>query len=190
MEIGKNIKEYRKSVNLSQDDLAEKIYVSRQTISSWENDKSYPDLQSIILLAQTFNLSIDNLVKGDLAVMQEVIDHQEIMQFKVYNHLHYITLFLVILTSPLVIIFRWWGLAVFIPLVVAACFIEWRYYRLKKKYNAHTFKQVLAFMNGESLDEVTQIKEAAKKPYQKILKFLIIIAIGLAIGFLVGWIIR
>lgn len=45
MKIGKRIREYRKIYNLSQEQLADKIFVSRQTVSNWENDKTYPDIQ-------------------------------------------------------------------------------------------------------------------------------------------------
>lgn len=54
MELGKQIRKYRKEQSLSQDELAEKVYVSRQTISNWENDKSYPDVNSLILLSEVF----------------------------------------------------------------------------------------------------------------------------------------
>ena len=56
MELGKQIKKYRSEKALSQDALAEKIYVSRQTISNWENDKSYPDVNSLVLLSKVFKL--------------------------------------------------------------------------------------------------------------------------------------
>ena len=59
MELGKQIRKYRKEQSLSQDELAEKVYVSRQTISNWENDKSYPDVNSLILLSEVFHTSID-----------------------------------------------------------------------------------------------------------------------------------
>lgn len=57
MEIGKQIKKYRLELNLSQDDLAEKIFVTRQTISNWENDKNYPDIKSLLLLSSLFDTS-------------------------------------------------------------------------------------------------------------------------------------
>ena len=44
MELGKQIKEHRQEAHLSQEELANRVYVSRQTISNWENDKSYPDV--------------------------------------------------------------------------------------------------------------------------------------------------
>ena len=70
MQVGNQIKKYRDQLHLSQEQLAEKIYVTRQTISNWETNKSYPDIHSLVLLSQIFNVSIDQLVKGDLEMMK------------------------------------------------------------------------------------------------------------------------
>ena len=70
MEFGKQIKKLRQEAQLSQEELAERIYVSRQTISNWENDKSYPDVNSLVLLSETFQISLDKLIKGDIEVSQ------------------------------------------------------------------------------------------------------------------------
>ena len=66
MQVGNQIKKYRDQLHLSQEQLAEKIYVTRQTISNWETNKSYPDIHSLVLLSQIFNVSIDQLVKDKL----------------------------------------------------------------------------------------------------------------------------
>ncbi|WP_417091424.1 helix-turn-helix transcriptional regulator, partial [Marvinbryantia sp.] len=66
MEIGTQIKKYRLASELSQEELAEKIYVTRQTISNWENGRNYPDVKSLLLLSSLFNISLDILVKGDI----------------------------------------------------------------------------------------------------------------------------
>ena len=50
MELSIQIKKYRTELHLSQEELAEKVYVTRQTISNWENEKSYPDIHSLLLL--------------------------------------------------------------------------------------------------------------------------------------------
>ena len=71
MELGNQIKKYRKERSLSQDALAERIFVSRQTISNWENDKSYPDVNSLVLLCDAFEISLDQLVKGDVETMKQ-----------------------------------------------------------------------------------------------------------------------
>ena len=52
MELGTQIRKYRNERTLSQEALAEKVYVSRQTVSNWENDKSYPDVNSLVLLSE------------------------------------------------------------------------------------------------------------------------------------------
>ncbi|VHJ15370.1 transcriptional regulator [Streptococcus pyogenes] len=66
MEIGQQIIRYRKQQALSQEKLVEKVYVSRQSISNWENDKTYPDIHSLLLLSQIFQVSLDQLIKGDI----------------------------------------------------------------------------------------------------------------------------
>jgi len=71
MELGNQIREHRKAMHLSQDDLAEKILVARQTVSNWENGKNYPDIQSLLLLSELFQITLDQLVKGDIEVTKE-----------------------------------------------------------------------------------------------------------------------
>ena len=74
MEIGQRIRELRAAHAMSQDDLAARVYVSRQTISSWENGKTYPDVQSLLLLSEIFDATVDSLIKGDVETMTETID--------------------------------------------------------------------------------------------------------------------
>ena len=62
MELGKQIKRYRMEANLSQEELADKVFVSRQTISNWENDKNYPDIKSLVLMSEVFHVSLDTLI--------------------------------------------------------------------------------------------------------------------------------
>ena len=66
MELGNQIKQHRNRMGLSQEELADRVYVSRQTISNWENDKNYPDIKSLLLLSSCFGVSLDDLVKGDM----------------------------------------------------------------------------------------------------------------------------
>lgn len=73
MELKEHLKEHRQRLGLSQEDLAERIFVTRQTISNWETDKTYPDVQSLLLLSDLFGVSIDELVKGDVAAMESEI---------------------------------------------------------------------------------------------------------------------
>ena len=63
MNFNEKIIELRKSKGLSQDELGERLGVSRQTISKWELAQSYPDFQRLVLLSDYFGLSLDALVK-------------------------------------------------------------------------------------------------------------------------------
>ncbi len=72
MEIGKKLKETRRKVDLSQEQVAEKLFVSRQTISNWENERSYPDIISIIKLSDLYEISLDELLKGDQKMMEHL----------------------------------------------------------------------------------------------------------------------
>lgn len=73
MELSRHIKEHRVRLGMSQEQLAEAIYVSRQTISNWETDRTYPDVQSLLLLSNLFDVSVDALIKGDVEKMNAVL---------------------------------------------------------------------------------------------------------------------
>lgn len=68
-------------LQLSQEELAKRIYVSRQTISNWENEKSYPDIHSLLLLSNLFGVPVDELIKGDLKKMKQEINQEEVNAF-------------------------------------------------------------------------------------------------------------
>ena len=55
-------------------ELAYRVYISRQIISNWENNKNYPDINGNVLLSEVFEISIDNLIKGDLEQMKKEIN--------------------------------------------------------------------------------------------------------------------
>ena len=66
MTVGEKIQLYRKRANLSQEDLAQLIIVSRQTISLWENDQTLPTIDNLIRLHDIFSVSIDEILCGDV----------------------------------------------------------------------------------------------------------------------------
>lgn len=63
-ELSENLKKYRNELNLTQDDLAKELFVTRQAISKWESGESTPDVNNLIKLADTFHISLDNLILG------------------------------------------------------------------------------------------------------------------------------
>ena len=77
MELERRLAELRKEKNVSQEELAEKLYVSRQTISNWERGKTYPDINSLLLMANYFDVSLDHLIKGDVDIMKHQVDQSQ-----------------------------------------------------------------------------------------------------------------
>jgi len=169
-ELGKQIKKYRNELSLSQDDLAEKIYVTRQTISNWENDKSYPDVNSLVLRSEVFNISIDNLIKGDVEVMKEQISNEDRMQFKRMSNIYGLLLFLSIITPiPLAHFLGYIGTAIWIILMAVTFYVAYLIEKQKKRFDIQSYREILAFTEGKKLDEIAKAREEGKRPYQKIL---------------------
>lgn len=65
MIIGEQLRRARQKHQLSQEQIAEMLGVSRQTISNWETSKSYPDIERVMRLAEIYHLSLDELLRGD-----------------------------------------------------------------------------------------------------------------------------
>nr|WP_296957381.1 helix-turn-helix transcriptional regulator [uncultured Mediterraneibacter sp.] len=80
MEIGKKLKDARMNSGFTQEAVAEKINVSRQTISNWENEKSYPDIISVIELSKLYSISLDDLLKGDEKMMEHLEESTNIVK--------------------------------------------------------------------------------------------------------------
>ena len=78
MNLGKKIAELRKKNNLSQEELAEKVGVARQTISKWETGDTTPDINQVKIISKIFNISIDELVDNDInSVIVEKVSNTE-----------------------------------------------------------------------------------------------------------------
>lgn len=168
MELGSWIKKYRGELGISQEELAEKIYVSRQTISNWENDKSYPDVNSLIRLSEVFDISLDILIKGDIMTMKEEIKSEEIKEFGVLRKIYTALLVIMIVsTVPLFYFAKITGIVIWVGIVTVTMFVAGKVEKQKKKYNIQTYKQILAFMEGKRLDELQNAKEEGKSGYQK-----------------------
>ena len=170
MELGKRIKECRNTAQMTQEDLAEKMFVSRQTISNWENDKSYPDIHSLLMLSNLFDVSLDILVKGDIEIMKEKIDEKTLKDFGRDSNIFSILLIITVATPLL--LFRWigvLGLVVWAVLAGTMLYFGLRVEKVKKQYDIHTYKEIVAFMNGEKLDAIEKAREEGKRNYQKII---------------------
>ncbi len=159
MDISNQIKTRREAMGLSQEQLAEKLYVSRQTISNWERDKTYPDVQSLLMLSILFGTSIDTLVKGDVTVMEEAVERDRKRMGTRMLWLAVLMLALLAVAFALILspAFNWmegtWGAGVaaaaaFLP-AIAALVVATVLERIKRE-RLVTYREILAFMNGEA----------------------------------------
>ena len=162
MELGKQIKMHRQKAQFSQEELANRVYVSRQTISNWENDKSYPDVNSLVLLSEIFQISLDKLIKGDIDVMKEAIKKEEVKKMKQYGTIY--TILLVVTVVSALPLFMWLGTWAFIPWgiiwAISMCFAL-KVEKLKKDNDIQTYKEIVAFTEQRSLSKDEIIEEKA-----------------------------
>lgn len=113
MELGNQIKAHRAVLSLSQEELAEKVYVTRQTVSNWETGKSYPDIHSLLLLSALFDVSLDQLIKGDLETMKQEVNAADVRAMNRDGIIYTILLAAtIILPVPLI---KWFDLYGLIP---------------------------------------------------------------------------
>ena len=78
MNIADQILNIRKEQQLTQEEFGGLFYVTRQTVSNWENGKSYPDLQILVDISNTFDISLDVLLKGDTEMIS-TIDRERLL---------------------------------------------------------------------------------------------------------------
>ena len=80
MKIGDKLKKARMDKKLTQEEVAEKIFVSRQSISNWENNKTYPDIGNVIALSDLYQISLDELLKGSDNFMKHLEESTDIVK--------------------------------------------------------------------------------------------------------------
>lgn len=103
MEIGKKIMELRKKNGLSQEELAEKVGVARQTISKWELGETSPDLKQSKELSKIFNVSLDELVNNDIKdILIEKTSNTEKLAGLILKLIKFMIIFIVVLPILLI----------------------------------------------------------------------------------------
>lgn len=177
MDISKQIKKYRIDSKLSQENLAEKVFVTRQTISNWENGRNYPDINSLVLLSTLFGVSLDILVKGDLKKMKEEIKTEDIKRFNRDGTVFTILLMTtVVLVVPLFLYLNFIGITIWLVIYGITMYYAKRLEKQKKTHDIQTYREIIAFTEGKKLDQIEKRCEIGKRPYQKAL---LVICLGL-----------
>lgn len=187
MELGQHIKGHRARLGMSQEQLAEAIFVSRQTISNWETDRTYPDVQSLLLLSNLFGVSVDDLIKGDVEEMKAVLTNEA----KKLNRLSVVMTAcggaaVVWAVATALLDASWPAIlvpfaALFAPAAVAAGMAE----KIKRDNRLFTYRAVEAFMRGEDPDVASEANRKAGRAWWG--KLVVKTLIAAAIGFCCGW---
>lgn len=198
MQIGAQIKRHRAELALSQDGLAAKVYVSRQTISSWETGKTYPDVQSLLLLSEIFGVTVDDLVKGDLDTMSKTIDSDVALMNRLgLVMMGFLLLMIACLVWLTVQMTVWdWGFAQTAPTILlaltmwgVAMFAAVWAERIKRNRDLVTYHEVLAFFRGEPVDRDTERGRRARMipRWMKIVRTIGLTLLAAAVGAFVGY---
>ena len=187
LEVSSQIRKYRSNMGISQEELAEKIYVSRQTVSNWETGKNYPDIHSLLLLSSLFNVSLDQLIKGDVVIMKKEIKEMEIKKFDKYGRIFTVLLFLTVITAvPLAAWLKWYALIPWGMLFTITMYFALKLEKIKKDNDISTYKEIVAFTEGKLLDDMETQQEIGKRPYQKVLLMLGSAVFGFIVCYLMG----
>ncbi|MFT8460044.1 MAG: helix-turn-helix transcriptional regulator [Liquorilactobacillus ghanensis] len=192
MKLGLQIKKYRSDYNYSQEELSEKLFVSRQTISNWENDKSYPDVQSLLLLSSIFDISLDQLVKGDLLVMKNVVqNNQNIKKGNLYSWIMILSFLLTAVSiGPLLLSDNL--ILQFIPfiLLIPAVYCDFVLELLNKSADIKTYSEILAYTQGKNVDELRKQRNQTSYFFEQIGIFVIFITLFVGVCLLSIWLTR
>ena len=142
----------RKNNNLSQEQLADKIFVSRQTVSNWENNKFYPDIKSLSMLCNIFDVSLDDFIKGDIEEMKKKIEESDLKGFKTLAWVYTIELIIMVLSAyPLLKFVGIIGISIWIVFTIITISTALTIERIKKHYNVQTYKEILSFLENKTL---------------------------------------
>lgn len=174
-------------MGISQEELAEKVYVSRQTVSNWETGKNYPDIHSVLLLSSVFNVSLDQLIKGDVEIMKNEIKETEIKKLNKIGGIYAVFLILTVITLvPFLAFMDWYGLIPWSGVYAIALYFAFKADKAKKENHLSTYKEIVAFTEGRRLDEIEEQQEIGKRPYQTVMYMLGSAAIAFIVVYLMA----
>ena len=123
MDIGSKLKNARNEANFTQEQIAEKLGVSRQTISNWENSKSYPDIISVIKLSDIYSITLDALLKEDENMIKHLDETTNLVKSK--NRLRKVLLISVYISIWVACILFYWIFSGPTDAMVYSLFVFW-----------------------------------------------------------------
>ena len=186
MNLSKQIKKLRETAGFSQEELSEKIYVSRQTISNWENERSYPDIHNLLLLSVLFDVTLDELVKGDVETMKKVIKKDEMDK---YSYIMMGTIGAAAISfGPAWKFLGDKGLVIPLVLWMVGMWAAIKIEKIKKEKNIKTYKEIVAYMDGDNVEEKRQERSLGKDLLSKTMIVIVFTAVVLVVVLASMWI--
>ena len=187
VELARRIKEHRERLGMSQGDLAKAVFVSRQTISNWETDRTYPDVQSLLLLSKLFGVTVDSLVKDDEEKLEESLAAES----------RRMSLLGIVMAAFTVACAAWVlasialdlnmvasivpAVVLIVPAMVAAGKIE----KIRRDNKLFAYQSVEAFLSGRDPDVRNEFNERAGRHWSRKRVFQTVIAV--IVGACCGW---
>lgn len=166
MNFSKQLKIYRERDGLSQEELAEKIYVTRQTISKWENDHTYPDIHNLITLSTLFEVSLDELIKGDVENMRQTIG---VAKFNKHTGVMFVFMIMTVISIvPLMDLWGWYGVGISLVFWVISMVAALKIEKMKKMENIQTYAEILAFTEGKNIQAAREKRDKKRDRVNKI----------------------
>ena len=158
MNFAQKMKSYRQKNNWTQQEVAERLNVSRKTISSWENSRSYPDIFMLVQISDLYRVSLDDLLREDHKMIDSYKQEHEINKKErrtfIFSYIINVIMSVILLAKPVIMgnltlrKFTWvLVLALIFNTVVLLKYIDWK--RLKMKYGFYICWLVLAVMQFE-----------------------------------------
>lgn len=166
MNFSKQLRIYRERDGYSQEELAKKIYVTRQSISKWENDHTYPDIHNLIALSTLFDVTLDELIKGDVEKMKQNVDNGSM------DRLVWIMLIFMGLTAlsivPFVELWGWYGFSISFVFWVISMIAALKIEKIKTENNIKNYAEIIAFSEGNDLDAIRSLRDKKRDFWNKV----------------------
>lgn len=159
MNVGQRIREHREAAGLLQDDLAKSCYVSRQTISNWERNRTLPDIESLKRIAGTFGTTVDALIGDDAPEIAQRVD-EEARDFLLVNSLStcgsFIEAGIMFIRNdalgPIASDLLWWLYWFICGVTVLASALDTR---IRRRHNFQTTAEINRYLIDHALSEDT-----------------------------------
>ena len=170
MKLGNSLFHARKKAGFSQEEVAEKLGVSRQTVSKWETDETLPDIRQSKKMAVMYHVSLDDFIKADIEEMRKIVDKDKIREFNIMSYIFLAEILIVMISAyPLFSLDGYIGVVIwvlfFMITFATAAIIE----KFKKNNDIQTYKEIIAFVENKPLTYEESQREIGKRIYQKIL---------------------